>query len=60
MNKKYITPATEVVSLNVQQMLAASNPNIKMSTDSDDRHDAEGFDTRKHTGVGSGLWSDMK
>ncbi len=60
MNKKYITPATEVVNLNVQQMLAASDPKVTLSQTSTDRQNADEFDTRKHSGVGSGLWSDMK
>ena len=57
MNKKYITPATEVVNLNVQQMLAAS-PGATIDTGGS--VDANDFDTRQHQGVGSGLWSDMK
>lgn len=59
MNKKYITPATDVITFNVQQMLAAS-PNVTVSTNKEDKVNAGDFDTRQHQGVGSGLWSDMK
>lgn len=58
MNKKYITPATDVITFNVQQMLAASNPGVKI--DSNQSVDAGAVETRQNSGVGSGLWSDMK
>ena len=61
MKKIYNVPATTVVALNVRQMLAASPAptDVKMSTDSDDRVNANEFDTRRQ-GVGSDLWSDMQ
>ena len=57
MKKIYNVPATTVVALNVHQMLAASNPDVQFG---DGKGNPEDFDTRKHQGVGGGLWSDMQ
>ncbi|MBR1594066.1 MAG: hypothetical protein IJ659_04755 [Alloprevotella sp.] len=57
MKKIYFVPATEVVALNVQQMLAQS-PNVDINKTG--RTNADAFDTRQSRGVGGGLWEDMK
>ena len=58
MKKIYFVPATEVVALNVQQMLAGSDPKVTIGEGS---ANAEDLDTRRQNhGIGSGLWEDMK
>ena len=58
MKKTYYIPQTCVVTLNAQHMMAASNPDVTM--DKKETEYAENFDTRRHHGVGGGLWEDMK
>lgn len=59
MKKTYITPATDVVTLNVVQMLAASpDPTIDPT---DPGIDPGEFDARKKNyGFGTSMWEDMK
>lgn len=65
--KTYIIPATTVVALQSNQMLAASEKLYDFNTSTGTGHgklvnsDASGEAmTRQNSGVGSGLWSDMK
>lgn len=58
MKKTYYIPQTCVVTLNAQHMMAASNPEVTLK--GDDSVEAGGVDTRRHHGVGAGLWEDMK
>lgn len=57
MKKTYYIPQTSVVTLNAQHMMAASTPNVGVGEGS---VDAGGVDTRRHHGLGTGLWEDMK
>lgn len=59
MNKTYYIPQTSVVTLNAQHMMAASNPEVTINK-VDGSVDAGVVDTRRHHGVGTGLWEDMK
>ena len=63
--KTYIIPATTVVALQSNQMLAASEKLYEFNSNDGKgklvNSDATGEAmTRQHSGVGSGLWSDMK
>lgn len=58
MKKTYFVPTTDVVALNAQHMMAASDP--KVTIDSSRNVDAHAVETRQHHGIGSGLWEDMK
>ena len=58
MKKTYYIPQTCVVTLNAQHMMAASNPEVTL--DKGGTVNAEDFDTRRHHGIGGGLWEDMK
>lgn len=57
MKKTYYIPQTSVVTLNAQHMMAASTPNVGVGEGS---VDAGGVETRRHHGIGTGLWEDMK
>lgn len=59
MNKTYYIPQTSVVTLNAQHMMATSNPDLTLDK-GEGRVHAEDYDTRRHHGVGGGLWEDMK
>ena len=59
MKKTYYIPQTCVVTLNAQHMMAASNPEVTINK-VDGSVDAGFVDTRRHHGVGTGLWEDMK
>lgn len=58
MKKTYIVPTTDVVALNAQHMMAASDP--KVTVDSSRNVNADAVETRQHHGIGGGLWEDMK
>ena len=57
MKKTYYIPQTCVVTLNAQHMMAASTPEVNVGEDSVEAGDVG---TRRHHGVGTGLWEDMK
>ena len=57
MKKTYSIPQTSVVTLNAQHMMAASKPEVTLDKGT---VNAEDFDTRRHHGIGGGLWEDMK
>lgn len=59
MKKTYSIPQTSVVTLNAQHMMAASKPEMTLDK-GEGRVNAEDFDTRRHHGIGTGLWEDMK
>lgn len=58
MKKTYFVPTTDVVALNAQHMMAASDP--KVTVDSSRNVNADAVETRQHHGFGGGLWEDMK
>lgn len=58
MKKTYYIPQTCVVTLNAQHMMAASNPDVTVGGEGS--VDAGDVGTRRHHGVGAGLWEDMK
>ena len=61
MKKTYYIPTTSVVAFKVHQMLAASNPNVTVSTNTNEYIEAGSVETRqKNNGIGGGLWSDMQ
>lgn len=61
MKKTYIIPNTEVLLLSTQQMMASSpaEPGVTIGGD-DESVEAGNVETRKHHGIGGGLWEDMK
>jgi len=58
MKKTYYIPQTCVVTLNAQHMMAASKPDVIM--DKVGTVNTDEYNTRRHHGVGTGLWEDMK
>jgi len=60
MKKTYIIPNTEVLLLSTQQMMASSPAEPGVTLRGDKEVEAENVETRKHHGIGGGLWEDMK